>query len=363
MTNQESVQNGARPSKHGDSSARRSQKRVGIRDVASYAGVAVSSVSRVLNDHPNVTPKLRLRVENAVSALGYQVDLVGASLRSGSTKTVGFLINNIANGLFADIMLGAESVLSRAGYVVTLISAQGRNDLDVMSLFVNRRVEGVLLSLADDSNTELHKFIEDSIDFPIVLVDRHLPVNCSSVLTDHQSGIDLAVDTLFAAGHRRISLLVGSMKTRPGRERARAFKHACVRLGYPDDHRQVVMHEDASAVSGEKTMCELIRESDGSKPTAVIVGGGQLLQGVLTAAQKEGIKIGQDISVIACDDTPLAKLYTPSITVTRRDVVEIGRKAAELLLSEMIGEARAPSTVVMPFELVQRESISKRYSN
>lgn len=336
------------------------RSRVSIREVARHAGVSLSSVSRVLNGHPNITPKLRKQVEDAVQTLGYQVNLVGAGLRRGTTRTVGFLINDIANTLFAEIMLGAEAALSEAGYLVTLISSQNGDDETAITLFRNRRVDGLLAALSDDTRPDIHRLIAaSSSDCPTVLLDRDMPMACSRVLTDHQHALDEAVDELAGAGHRNIALLTGSLRTRPGRERMRAIRSALARHGLRIREDSLIAHDAPTALAGEASMRALLRRRKGAAPTAVIVGGGQLQVGVLKALRDEGVQVGEGMSIITLDDTPLVELHSPPITAIRRDVVAIGRKAAELLLKAMVDKDGAPGTIVMPVELIRRDSVKR----
>src|SRR5713226_1249741 len=124
--------------------------RSSMQEVAERAGVAVSSVSRVLADHPDVSERMRERVLNAVNALGYQPDFVAQSLRRGATLTIGFVVGDISNPLLADAALGAESVLRGAGFSMLLMNSENNPALDAAHIrfFVNRRVDGMILSLA-----------------------------------------------------------------------------------------------------------------------------------------------------------------------------------------------------------------------
>lgn len=341
---------------------RTTRERVSIRDVAKRAGVAMSSVSRVLNGHPNVTPSLRKQVEEAVSALGYQVNLIGSDLRRGTTRTVGVLIDDIANPLFAEIMLGAEAALSEAGYLLTLMSSHGAASGDAAAInhFVNRRVDGLLLALSDDRQAAWPAaFGNRPSDCPVVMLDREAPVACHSVLTDHRQGMDAAIDELVAAGHRRIGLLAGSMRTRPGRERVRAFRSGLQRHGLPVDDGQIALPEAALPATAQSAMDGMLRRRVDARPSAVIVGGSQLLVGALRALQQAGCSVPQDMSIIVSDDTPLAELHGPPMTALSRDVVGIGRAGARLLLEAMMDPAASPRTVTIPVELVRRQSVAR----
>src|SRR5712691_8981281 len=137
-------------------SSRRQSHPTTIYEVAQRAGVAASSVSRVLSGHPNISRDMRRRVLSAANELGYKTDLVAASLRSGSTRTVGFVLRDISNPVFADIVKGAENVFRGAGYSMLLTNSEGRAELDAahIHLLQQRRVDGLIFSLASDKHRD-----------------------------------------------------------------------------------------------------------------------------------------------------------------------------------------------------------------
>ena len=165
-----------------------------MQQVAERAGVAMSSVSRVVSGHPDVSKVMRNRVLDAVAALGYEPDLLAQSLRRGATMTVGFVVGNIANPLFASIALGAELRLRNAGYTMLLANSIDDPSLDRthIRLFAQRRVDGLMLSITDETDVEMHRVLQRA-HRPTVLVDRDIPeLHASAVLTDNAGGIELA---------------------------------------------------------------------------------------------------------------------------------------------------------------------------
>ncbi len=180
-----------------------------MREVAAAAGVAMSSVSRVLSGHPDVSPAMRQRVLDAVDELGYQPNLLAQSLRWRETLTVGFVVGDISNPLLATIVEGAETTLRDAGYSMLLTNSEGNPGLDAegIKLFQRRQVDGLILSLARDDHAPTLELLE-RVSVPVVIVDRELPpeVPASRVLADHRTGMRAAVEHLVDLGHRRIGL-------------------------------------------------------------------------------------------------------------------------------------------------------------
>ena len=135
-----------------------------MREVARLAGVAMSSVSRVLSGHPDVSPAMRERVMEAVDELGYEPDLLAQSLRRATTRSVGFVVGDISNPLLAEIALGAETTLRDAGYSMLLTNSENDPALDAghARLLLQRRVDGLLLSLAAEATPTRSRTLESS---------------------------------------------------------------------------------------------------------------------------------------------------------------------------------------------------------
>ena len=326
-----------------------------IKEVARHAGVALSSVSRVLNDHPDVSDGMRARVLEAITELGYEPNLLAASLRRGSSRTVGFIVPDLRNQLFGSIVTSAQSELSRRGYaavITTSISEAGR-DAEMARLLRHRQVDALIVSLADETQEDV---IDELSSFrgPIVLVDREVDglEDASIVETDHGSGMEQATRHLLSLGHERVALLTGPLEIRPSVQRVKAFRQAyeTCDLPYPDD---LVLPIGFEPELGESSTARLMALP--SPPTALIVGGNQLLTGVLRSLRHLGLSPGHDIALVSCDDVPLSELHNPPITVIDRDVEEIGRSAAHLALERLKDQA-PPRRVVLPTTLLLRES-------
>lgn len=329
-----------------------------MKEVAEHAGVALSSVSRVLNDHPDVSEKMRRQVLDAIAEVGYEPNLLASSLRRGSTMTIGFIATDISNPLFAEIALGAERTLDEAGYSMVLTNSEGSGERDeeMIRLLRWRRTDGLMIAVSDERRAgtlaELTRLEE-----PVVLIDREVRglEGPSIVTSDHARGMRAAVDHLIELGHTRIALVSGSRSLRPPRERLRGFRRAFRSHGMepPEDLLKI---GSFSAAFGEEATLELFG-GDGP-PTAVVAAGNLLLTGVLRALRELGLAVGTDVSLISCDDVPLTELHSPPITVIDRDAHRIGELAAELLLERLVDGA-PPRTAQVPTSLIVRDSTGR----
>jgi LacI family transcriptional regulator len=332
------------------------RRRVSMREVAELADVAISSVSRVLSEHPDVSDEMRARVLEAVAKLEYEPDFLAQSLRRGETRSVGFVAADISNPLFASVASGVESVLRSNGYSLMFMGSEGQPSLDVAHIrfLLSRRVDGLILSLASETDPATLDQLA-KLEVPIVLLDRDMPpeLGASAVQSDHATGMRQAVDHLLDLGHRRIALVTGSLDLRPGHARLKAMHEAIAARGLPDE--SIHLPGSFSVEHGLTSTNELLDLDE--PPTAIIAGGNHPFVGVLTAITERGLRPGDDISLIACDDIPLARIYTPPIASISRDARSIGQTASRLLLERLIGGG-GPETAMIPTTYVARASVA-----
>lgn len=315
-----------------------------LREVAFRAGVAVSSASRVLSGHPDVSPAMRTRVMAVVEELGYEPNLIASSLRRGATMSVALVVGDVASPFAAATAAGAEAHLREAGYTLSLASSEGsaEGDAALISLFRRRRADGLLLALSHESDPATTAEI-GRLQAPYVLIDGDLPgaPDASAVLCDHAGGIERAAEHLRGLGHLRVALVAGAPRPRPSRELRRGFEAACARLG--------MQPAVASGEwGGEEATARLLSASP--RPTALVAGSGELLPGALRAIGALGLRIPADLSLVAFDDMPLPEVAQPSLATVSREPRAAGREAARLLLRRIAGEPPAIALVPARFD-------------
>lgn len=318
--------------------------RPGIKEVAQRAGVAVSSVSRVLTGHPEVSDIMRNRVLDAVAAIGYQPDILAQSMRTGATMTIGFVVGDISNPLMSEIALGAEVQMRDHGYSMMIANSINDPELEAenIAMFQNRRIDALILSVSDESSEPVAAALRRNAT-PAVLVDRQIPgFNYSAVISDHAQGIGEACDHLIALGHSRIGMVSGNPNVRPSRERARALRLASRRSGALN---VAILSGEYTAEHGYESTVAMMTGRDA--PTALIAGGNQILVGVMRALRDLGLGFPNDVSLITCDDIPLSEFLSPALSTISRNPREMGEVAADLLLEQLRGavvrEARLPT--------------------
>ena len=334
-----------------------------IKQVALLARVASSSVSRALNDHPDVSPEMRARVMSAVEKLGYEPDFLAQSLRLGATRTIGFVVRDISNPLFAGIVKGAEQELEGHGYSILLMNSLGDPMLDAKHVGVlrQRRVDGLILSLQSETNADTVRALKRHPN-PIVLLDREVKgVPSDAVLFDHSTGVCEATSALLKLGHHRISLIVGADDTRGSRERAKGLKTAYSLAGVPLHDDDIVQVSSYSRDCGFEAANMLLDRA--VPPTALIAGNSQLGVGTLAALKERGLRHGEDVSLVICDDLELLRLMDPPVSVVVRDAEKMGTFAAELLLARLDDGESPLRSVILPTHYVERLSTQRPRSD
>ncbi len=327
-----------------------------IKEVAALANVAPSSVSRVLNEHPDVSAEMRARVLQAAEQLGYQPNFLAQSLRTGATRTVGFVVRDISIPLFAGIVKGAEQALEKNGYSVLLTNSLQNSALEAKHINVlrQRRVDGLILSLQSEANPDTFKALQN-LQVPTVLLDRELVgFPADAVLFDHASGVHDAVAGLVGLGHTHIGLLVGPPDTRASRDRIRGFTRACEEAGIPAGWDNIVQLSAITPETASQATASLLDPPIAL--TALVAGDAQLGIAVLAAMRERKLRPGQELSVVVCDDIELFRLVDPPMSVVFRDAEEMGAAAARMLMARLSDGSAARARHVLPTTFIPRGS-------
>jgi LacI family transcriptional regulator len=332
--------------------------RATIRDVAAQAGVSVSSVSRVMNGEPHISPELHARIMRAVNRLRFEPHSAAQALRSRESKTIGCMVADLSNPLYSEMINGAEEEFQRAGYVLMLAATRHEQDRETafVSAVRRRRMDGLLLFAGDNAHTDFTGALAN-LDLPCVAIDREVP-RIPSVRADHRGGGLEITRYLIGLGHRRIALLTGRAALLPSSERLPA-------IGRPIPKREARgrSRPDPAADAGSSIafsdVCQLLQGPD--RPTAIITLGTHMLAGVMDALASNGLRYPNDMSLVCIGDTDLARHATPGISALTWDLDQMGRVAANILLDRIRGgdEARKIRPVYLPTRFILRHSGAK----
>jgi LacI family transcriptional regulator len=325
-----------------------------MKDVASRAGVALKTVSRVVNGEPGVTPETARRVLGAIKDLGFRRNESARLLRTGRTATLGFIADNWADPDSAAAYQGVEEIAGQHGYL--FYTGSTGDDLDreerlALSMCA-RRVDGLVIIPTQGSHDYLVAELEAGVAAVFVLRPPSLP-NADAVLPDLRGGARTAVAHLLAHGHRRIGIVGGDGEAAGYRaaELAKGYREAMTEAGLEYDEAWLTLPVRELAVP----------EQAGDRPpvTAVLCAGRTQTEATLHAIAGRGS--GRDgpagrVAVIGFGDLELADLVAPGITVVSYDPVLVGRTAGELLVRRLGGEGGPARVAEVPVQLIARGS-------
>jgi LacI family transcriptional regulator len=327
-----------------------------IRDVAIAAGVSTGTVSRVLNANATVHPDIRRKVQRAIDDLGYSPNAVAQSMRLRSTHTIGCILREINIPQLAGFVKAAHDVLDEVGFSLLISNSEGRKEREreLLSRLSRRQADGVMMGPYTPIAGEFEVFLR-GLDIPIVLIDRDQPDWADAVMADHAEGMRLAVSHLLELGHRRVALITGEAGLYPARERVRGYREAYALRGLDVDPSLI---HPGSFLPGAGFRITSALLGQRHRPTAIISGGLDMLSGVLRAVRGRGLRIPEDVSLVASGHSELAELVTPQVAVIGWDQAEVGRIAAGMLLDRIRSdEAHEPQRVLVPNEFIARASI------
>ncbi|MGQ7791113.1 LacI family DNA-binding transcriptional regulator [Faunimonas sp. B44] len=333
--------------------------RTTLKDVARAAGVHVSTASRALDPntrHP-VAKELADHVRRVSADLGYQPNAEAYSLRTRRTRMVGVVIPDITDPVYALILRGLEEGLLPKRFVSIVASLDGdfSREADVIALMRSRNVDGLILGSVEREDDVVSKLLDQGV--PMVTLGRRVEdERVSSVISDHAAGIRQALGHLVGIGHRAIGHIAGPQSLSTGAERRAAFVRECGALGLDVREDAIVPAAAYSIDEGRRCARELATRRTGV--TAVVCANDRLAVGAIAAFRDFGLECPGDISVTGYNDMPMVDLLSPALTTVRAPLVDIGRRAAELLLDLIAAPEpeRQPRHVVLPVELVVRGS-------
>lgn len=329
-----------------------------VKDVAREAGVSVATVSRVLNDGQNVSPEARERVLQAVGKLNYRPNLLGRNLRLSQTKRVLVLLPTISNQVYSRMVAGMEDKAAEFGYNVAVCMTHSDKTTEQKYLeFMHMRMfDGVIFLATTLTKEELEQV---SRAVPAVSCSEYVKgAAVSTVTIDNFKAAFEAVDYLIRSGHRRIGLITSDTDYTSSLERERGYKAALLenRLSFDP---ALVKRTSYGFKGGSKACRELLCCAE-KPPTAIFAISDSMAIGAVNEIHHQGLRAGKDIAVFGFDDTSIASVFIPSISTIAQPRYELGQVSMELLHKKMKNLGCENEFILLPHQLMLRESTQIR---
>jgi LacI family transcriptional regulator len=325
-----------------------------IIDVAREAGVSYGTVSRVINDSPNVKEETRERVKEVIDRMGFVGNRSARSLVSGKSHVIGLLIPDLGTAYIGEIIRGIDMEMEKANYNLMLYTTHRRETKEAgyISSLIQSGVDGVILILPRNPAKFLEKL--RSLNFPYVLVDHQgIDERGPAVgATNYQGAFD-ATEYLIQQGHRQIAFITGSMDLGCSQERLNGYQDAMKKHDLAVESGWVV-EGDFEQTAGYESANKLMALSN--RPTAIFASNDMMAFGVMNAVRDQGLKIPGDISVVGFDDIFQSSQTMPGLTTVRQPLEQMGREATHMLMEMMIEREIKPGKVDLPTQLVLRDS-------
>lgn len=330
-------------------------KAITIKDIAYELGISVSTVSRALQNHPDISEATKQKVCECAKRMKYKPNIMASSLRTARNNTIGVVLPEVNHHFFASVLDGIEQTANEAGYKI-LICQTGENvekEIQCVHTLINSRVAGMLVGVSKQTANQQHlqEVIESGI--PLVLYDRPCPsLKCDQVLSDDYTGAYTAVEYLIQTGCKNIFYFSSTMQLEVAHRRYQGWRDALKRYGLNDDQNHIVICDTRAQAIIETPL--VLQRND--KPDAIFCVNDNCAAGVLYAAQILGIRIPEDLAICGFSDDPLCRTTSPMLTTVQQHGVEIGQHAIKRLLRRLDGDQRISQTELVPTDLVVRET-------
>lgn len=325
-----------------------------IKDVAQEANVSTNTVSRALNNKPDVSPETRKRVLSVAKKLNYSPNHLARSLISKRTGTLGVVVTDNANPFYARVIKGIEDAVREHGYNIILCNTDedSEREADAIRLLQQKRVDGILITPVQKD----YQYLEDLKQYqnPFVLLNRH-PKNeqMDYVINDNAYGANLAVEHLISIGRMRIGYICGPPTISSVQERLQGCQTAMQVADLRPDSL-LVERTNLKMEGGFSAMQKLL---DNDAPDGIFAYSDILAIGAMKALLDANLRIPEDVALIGYDDIEFAGMLEVPLTTVRQPRYRIGQEAANILIDKINGTSgeNVKSVVLRP-ELILRKS-------
>ncbi len=336
-------------------------KRITIEDVAKEAGVSKATVSAVINAKNSVRPQTRDHILEIMKQLNFRPRGVARNLKNGKLdKSIGIIIKDLNYPFYTSIATGVKEYTNSKGYSLIVASSENVHECEIKftHLFSTKDIKGVIISPIVEGTAEIeHLFNLKRINYPFVLLEDVKGIQANVIAINNLKAIKQAVRYLIEGGHEKIVHFAGPIQSSHTQERIEGFRHAFSESTLVFKKDMIVPIGSRHEESYGNTIKYFKNLSPQDYPTAIVCFNDQQALVVMSALHELNIRVPDDISIIGNDDIYYARTYPIPLTTIRAPQLEIGRKAAEILIRNIESSKLLPNErVVLETELVIRKS-------
>ena len=336
---------------------------VTLKQIAEQLGISITTVSKALNNYPDVSKKTKKLVKETASMLNYKPNSFAVNLRTKKSKTIGLIIPVIVHHFFSSVIKGILEQAEKKGYLVIILQSNESYELEKkqIDLLLSKRVAGVLISIANETANFNHLNSVIDQETPIVMFDKIAKiVNCSKVIIDDRKAAYIATQHLIDIGCKRIAHFRGPLLPQNSIDRFLGYKKALIDNNIMYDSSLVYICEcgDMSFEEGKKNAKQLLK--DHKNVDGIFINTDLVAIGAMTEFYKQGVKVPQDISIVGFSNWFMSSVISPSLTTINQPGFEMGKKAFKQLYKEIKASKKnlsiIPKTITLETSLIKRES-------
>ena len=335
------------------------KKRATIKDVAALAGVSAATVSRALDDRPEISSETKERVRSACAQLGYVPNAAARGLSGHATHTIGLVLPDISNPYFSGMATAIEETAAAHGCRGFLSNSLRKEDRELRAIenLVARQVDGILVNPVSPESQLRHREVLGGL--PCVYLGANHDESPSYVMADNETGAYAAARYLIRLGHRDILFLGGRTTSRTREQRIRGFRRALAEAGLEGRELPAPPNVTLMRQWSYETALELLK---GPLPDAIFAYSDMTALKVLEAAEERGVRIPEDLSMVGYDNIAFGALHRIHLTTVSQHKYQQGQIAVERLL-EKINGSRAHTEDILEPELIIRSTCVKHQTN
>ena len=331
---------------------------VTIKDIAGALGISPSTVSRALNDHPNISNETKALVSAKAKELNYQANFIAAGLRTRKSNAIGIIVPHITSSFFSAAIDGIQKVAGDHGYFTIICQSNEsyHDELDQIRSLLSCKVEGIVLSLSSETADYAHLRQLEQYETPFVFFDRVAPgFDTPTVEADDYQGGFQAVEHLIKRGRKKVAHLGGPEMLGISHKRHEGYLEALRTYDYAVDEKHMVF--TVSGQSSVPIVHEMFKDRE-TMPDAVFTFSDELAVEVILTLKKMGLNVPRDVSVVGFGNNRLCGIVEPNLTSVTHEPAVMGEQAAELLFKVIQNKHIPPHQKHLKFDskLVVRDS-------
>ncbi len=314
-------------------------KRPTIKDVALKVGVNPSTVSRALKDHPDISERIKIEIRKAAEELRYHPNQHAANLRKQRSNIIGLIIPEISMFFFPSVISGIEEAIIKDGFQLLVLQSGNKlvNEIRNVQICCDQSVDGILISLSNQTNSFSHLEEAAEIGVPIVVFDKSLSTcNYDEILIDDEKAAEECVNYLISKGCKKISGFFGNSNLTISKNRLQGFKNALIKNNFPVNEELIVY---ADSIEEAHTQTKKLFNND--RPDGIFAMSDECLAGIIPALNEMYISIPNKCKVISISDGTIPKLLTPHTPYLHHSGFEVGRLAAQKLIERIKNDNEA----------------------